>query len=51
MEEKGIVDNNKTEGRFTKDRTRRCEDLMRPEIKPLLNFSLDDKISVCSLAC
>ncbi|MBD3247307.1 phosphoadenosine phosphosulfate reductase family protein [Candidatus Pacearchaeota archaeon] len=29
---------------FTKDRTKICEDLMRPEIRPLLDLPLDKKI-------
>ncbi len=42
MEEKSLLDEN--EGRFTKERTKRCEDLMRPEAKELLDLPLDEKI-------
>lgn len=30
--------------RFTQERTKRCEELMRPEVKELLNLSLDQKV-------
>lgn len=31
--------------RFTEERTQDCENLMRPEIRPLLDLSLDEKIA------
>ena len=42
MDEKTMVDENKE--RFTKERGKRCEDLMRPEAKALLDLPLDEKI-------
>ena len=36
------MDNKKI--RFTEERTKDCEDLMRPEVKPLLDLPLDEKI-------
>jgi len=32
--------------RFTQARTKACEDLMRPEIRPLLNLPLNEKIKI-----
>ena len=42
MEEKGLVDENKD--RFTKERSKRCEELMIPEARELLDLPLDEKI-------
>jgi len=32
------------DNKFTEERTKRCEDLMRPEVKELFNLPLDEKI-------
>jgi phosphoadenosine phosphosulfate reductase len=39
-----FIDQNKIEGRFTKERTKRCEDLMKPEAKECIDLPLDEKI-------
>jgi len=44
METKELADENKIDDRFTKSRTKRCEDLMRPEARVLLDLPLDEKI-------
>jgi len=44
MDEKEFIDKSKIGDRFTKERTKRCEDLMIPEARALLNLPLDDKI-------
>lgn len=43
MDEK-FIDINNTGNRFSKERTKRCEDLMRPEARKLLDLPLDEKI-------
>ena len=44
MGEKEFIDQNNLGDRFTSARTKRCEDLMIPEVKALLDLPLDEKI-------
>lgn len=44
IEEKEFIDVNNTENRFTKERTKRCEELMTPELRELIDLPLDKKI-------
>lgn len=44
MTEKEFIDTSGTSSRFTKERSKRCEDLMIPEAKALVNQPLDKKI-------
>lgn len=44
MEEKEFIDKNSVGDRFTKVRAQRCEDLMIPEAKVLLDLPLDEKV-------
>lgn len=39
-----FIDQNKIEERFTKERSKRCEDLMKPEAKECIDLPLDEKI-------
>jgi len=41
MEEKEFID---TKERFTKERSKRCEDLMQPEARALIDLPLDEKV-------
>ena len=43
-EDKEFMEKNKLADKFTQERTQRCIDLMRPEVKALVNLSLDEKI-------
>jgi phosphoadenylyl-sulfate reductase (thioredoxin) len=43
-EDKEFMEKNKLADKFTRDRTQRCIELMRPEIRALVNLSLDKKI-------
>lgn len=44
MKDKAFIDQSKIGDRFTKERSKRCEDLMRPEAKKYINVTLDKKI-------
>ncbi len=44
MEEKEFIDKSNVGDRFGKERGKRCEDLMIPEARALLDVSLDEKI-------
>jgi phosphoadenosine phosphosulfate reductase len=44
MDEKEFMDKNNLSDRFTSARTKRCEDLMIPEAKALLDLPLEEKI-------
>ena len=44
MEEKEFIDKSNVGNRFTKERTKVCEDLMIPEARALLNLPLEEKI-------
>ncbi len=44
MEGKEFVDQNKIGDRFTKERTKRCEDLMNAEARALIDLPLDEKV-------
>jgi phosphoadenosine phosphosulfate reductase len=43
-EDKEFMEKNKLADKFTQERTQRCIDLMRPEVKALVNLSLNEKI-------
>src|SRR4030042_5796101 len=42
--EKEFIDQNKVGDRFSKERTKRCEDLLIPEARALIDLPLDEKI-------
>ncbi len=44
MDKKGKVETEPSVEEFGSDRTQRCIDLMRPEVKALMNLPLDEKV-------
>jgi 3'-phosphoadenosine 5'-phosphosulfate sulfotransferase (PAPS reductase)/FAD synthetase len=44
MDEKGFMDKSELKDRFTAARAKRCEELMLPEIRALLDLPLEEKV-------